>query len=59
MTYEYTCLNCEHCWEHQAKITDHPITKCPNCGEEKAKRLISGGTGFQLKGSGWFKTGGY
>jgi putative FmdB family regulatory protein len=59
MTYEYTCLNCGHCWECQAKITDLPLKECPECKKETAKRLVSGGQGFQLKGSGWFKSGGY
>jgi len=27
---------------------------CPRCGE-KMKRLISGGSGFILKGSNWYK----
>jgi putative FmdB family regulatory protein len=59
MTYEYTCLNCGHCWDHQAKITDEPLKECPKCKKETAKRLVSGGQGFQLNGSGWFKSGGY
>lgn len=59
MTYEYKCKNCGYCWEHESKINEDPLKECPKCKEETATRLISGGTGFQLKGSGWFKTGGY
>ncbi len=58
-TYEYLCKSCGHCWEHQAKITDPPLTECPECKKPEAQRLISGGQGFQLKGSGWFNSGGY
>jgi putative FmdB family regulatory protein len=58
-TYEYKCEACEHYWEARHSMKDNPITKCPKCGENKAKRLISGGTGFVLKGGGWFNHGGY
>lgn len=59
MTYEYCCTNCNHQWEQEQKINDPKITICPKCGTESAKRLISGGQGFQLVGNGWFKSGGY
>lgn len=55
MTYEYTCTNCGHNWEEDQKITADRITKCPNCQQETAKRLVSGGTGFQLTGDCWAK----
>jgi putative FmdB family regulatory protein len=59
MTYEYTCTNCFYEWEKDQKITENSIEECPKCGKKTAKRLISGGVGFQLKGSGWFNSGGY
>ena len=59
MTYEYKCTSCKHKWELTQKINDKPAQKCPECKENTAKRLISGGCGFVLKGSGWFKSGGY
>jgi len=60
-TYEYCCLNkdCNNTWDHEAKITEEAIKECPKCKQETAKRLVSGGQGFQLLGSGWFKSGGY
>ena len=58
-TYEYICESCEHSWEEDQKISDPPIIECPECKEETAKRQISGGGGFVLKGSGWFNSGGY
>jgi putative FmdB family regulatory protein len=55
MTYEYTCKSCGHTWEVEQKISDLPLKKCTNCGEETAQRLISTGAGFLLKGGGWAK----
>jgi putative FmdB family regulatory protein len=54
MTYEYVCEACGHQWEAEQSIKDRPLQKCVSCGESKAKRLVSGGTGFLLKGGGWY-----
>jgi putative FmdB family regulatory protein len=54
MTYEYVCQACGHQWEAEQSIKDRPLQKCVSCGENKAKRLVSGGTGFLLKGGGWY-----
>ncbi len=54
MTYEYVCQACGHQWEAEQSIKDNPLKKCEACGEDKAKRLVSGGTGFLLKGGGWY-----
>ncbi len=54
MTYEYVCQACGHLWEAEQSIKDSPLKTCVSCGEEKAKRLVSGGTGFLLKGGGWY-----
>jgi len=59
MTYEYVCNHCKHQWEEDQKITDKKTETCPVCKKKSAERLISGGTGFVLKGGGWFKDGGY
>lgn len=56
MTYEYYCESCKKHYELDQKITEEAIRKCPHCGEEKARRLISSNN-FILKGSGWFKDG--
>lgn len=55
MIYEYECEACEHQFEAEQKITDPKIEECPECGKLKVKRLISGGTSFQLKGGCWAK----
>lgn len=59
MTYEYECTACQHRWETEQKITAEPERECPECHQETARRLISGGVGHVLKGDGWFKSGGY
>ncbi len=54
-TYEYKCLNCNLKFELFQKITDNPITECPECKGE-VKRLISAGAGTIFKGSGFYQT---
>ena len=54
MTYEYVCTSCQHAWEEEQRISAAPLTTCPNCHLETAKRQVSGGAGFILKGSGWY-----
>jgi len=57
MTYEYKCDCCGYEWEEDQSIKDDPISICPKCNEELAKRLISSGNAFILKGGGWASTG--
>lgn len=57
MTYEYICAACGHEWEAEQAISAQPLKKCPSCGKPKARRQISGGTGFLLKGGGWYADG--
>ncbi len=54
MTYEYVCTACHHEWEESQSISAPPSTECPKCHASTAKRQISGGTGFVLKGGGWY-----
>jgi putative FmdB family regulatory protein len=54
MTYEYVCTACGHAWEAEQSISAAPLKTCPNCHQETAKRQISGGAGFILKGGGWY-----
>ena len=55
-TYEYACTACEHEFEAFHSITADPIRLCPECGEQKVERLISGGAGLIFKGSGFYIT---
>jgi putative FmdB family regulatory protein len=54
MTYEYACTACGHAWEAEQSISAAPLTECPSCHQANAKRQISGGAGFILKGGGWY-----
>lgn len=54
MTYEYACTACAHEWEAEQSIKDAPLTECPKCHAQTARRQISRGTGFILKGGGWY-----
>ncbi len=53
--YEYECLNCKIQFEKLQKMSDLPITNCPECSNGKVKKLISA-TSFRLKGQGWYET---
>lgn len=53
-TYEYACAACQHEFEAFQSIKDAPLTACPKCGADQARRQISRGTGFILKGGGWY-----
>jgi putative FmdB family regulatory protein len=55
-TYEYRCEACKHEFEKFQSITTAPIKKCPVCGKNKVKRLISKGAGLIFKGSGFYIT---
>src|SRR5687768_10386129 len=53
--YEYECSACKHHTEVLQKISDAPLKKCPECGKQALKRLISAPV-FRLKGGGWYET---
>jgi putative FmdB family regulatory protein len=48
--YEYECAACSHHFERRQKMSDAPVSSCPQCGGG-VKRLISGGAGAISKGS--------
>ena len=50
--YEYICQKCGHHLEVMQKMSDKPLTKCPEC-KGKLEKIFSQ-TSFQLKGSGWY-----
>jgi putative FmdB family regulatory protein len=53
--YEYECTACRHQLEAFQKISEAPLTECPECHKESLQKLISA-AGFQLKGTGWYAT---
>lgn len=50
-TYDYECSNCEFIFETFHGINDEALTKCPECGQNKLIRLISGGAAVIVKGT--------
>jgi putative FmdB family regulatory protein len=50
--YEYTCQKCGRHLEVMQKMSDKPLTRCPEC-KGKLEKIFSQ-TSFQLKGSGWY-----
>jgi len=54
-TYEYQCTSCGHRFEQLQSIKDRPLKKCPRCSGA-VERLVSGGGGFILKGTGFYAT---
>ena len=53
--YEYECGSCGHKLEVIQKLSDQPLTDCPECAEAQLKKLMSA-AGFRLKGGGWYET---
>src|SRR5437764_14773672 len=53
-TYEYLCRECSHRFETWQKISDEPLTICPECGGTIRRVLYPAGIVF--KGSGFYKT---
>ena len=53
--YAYTCSSCGAQKDVMQKMSDAPLTVCPECGKETfAKQLTA--AGFQLKGNGYYAT---
>src|SRR5947209_19485573 len=53
-TYEYACSTCHHRFEAWQKMSDEPLTICPECGAHIRRVLYPAGIVF--KGSGFYKT---
>lgn len=53
--YEYKCADCGFQKEVLQKMSDAPLTACPECGKASFNKMLSA-AGFQLKGSGWYQT---
>ena len=54
-TYRYECTKCGRTFDFFQSIKEAPKKKCPECGG-KLERLIGGGAGVILKGSGFHNT---
>lgn len=53
--YEYQCGACGHAFDALQKISDEPLTDCPECNKAALQKQVSA-TSFQLKGTGWYAT---
>ncbi len=53
--YEYRCEDCGHELEALQKMSDKPLTDCPECGKPALRKQVSA-AGFRLSGSGWYET---
>lgn len=53
--YAYKCSACGYAKDVLQKISDAPLTDCPECGASAFSKQVTA-AGFQLKGSGWYVT---
>ncbi|MSQ56704.1 MAG: zinc ribbon domain-containing protein [Limnohabitans sp.] len=53
--YAYKCGSCCHAKDVLQKISDDPLTDCPDCGQSSFSKQLTA-PGFQLKGTGWYAT---
>lgn len=53
--YEYQCTSCGHQMESLQKLSDPPLTDCPECSKPALQKQISA-AGFRLSGGGWYET---
>ena len=53
--YAYKCASCGFAKDVLLKISDAPLTDCPECGVQAFSMQVTA-AGFQLKGSGWYVT---
>jgi putative FmdB family regulatory protein len=54
--YDYKCNKCAHQFEVLQSMKDKTLKKCPECGNNSLKKLVSGGAGLIFKGSGFYLT---
>ena len=54
--YDYVCDACDIRFELYQSITAAVKRKCPECGQQKLRRLIGPGAAIMFKGSGFYKT---
>lgn len=53
--YEYRCDSCGFQKEYLRRMTDAPLTDCPECKKPTFNKMVTA-AGFQLKGGGWYVT---
>ena len=53
--YAYKCASCGFAKDVLQKVSDAPLSVCPQCNAQAFSKQITA-AGFQLKGSGWYAT---
>ena len=53
--YEYECRECGHVFDALQKMSETPLSDCPDCGKPELRKLLSA-PNFRLKGGGWYET---
>lgn len=53
--YAYACSSCGLQKDVMQKMSDAPLTVCPECGKETFVKQLTA-AGFQLKGNGYYVT---
>ena len=53
--YEYRCSSCGFQNDFLQKLSEPPLTDCPECGKSTFSKQVTA-AGFQLKGTGWYAT---
>ena len=53
--YEYKCQHCGHYFEVLQRISEEPLSACPECKKNTLKKLVSA-PNFRLKGQGWYES---
>ncbi len=55
-TYTYKCSGCGHVFDIRHGMNEKPELTCGECQSTSVSKMISGGGGFILKGSGFYTT---
>jgi putative FmdB family regulatory protein len=55
-TYEYLCEGCGHRFDEFQSFKEDPLRICPQCCEDKLRRLFGTGAAILFKGSGFYET---
>jgi putative FmdB family regulatory protein len=53
--YAYKCSSCGYALDVLQKVSDAPLTSCPQCQAAAFSKQLTA-AGFQLRGSGWYAT---
>jgi len=55
-TYTYRCNDCNYEFDIRQKMSDAPLSDCPQCQAESSLRKVVNSVGIVFKGSGFYVT---